>query len=346
MSKSHHLLVLRFSSLGDVAMTVPVLKLLLQQHQSLRVTVVSNGFTKPLFEGIERLDFHEAKLKGIHQGFFGLYRLYKELLILQNYDAVADLHNVLRTKVLQFLFKLSLKPVVAINKGRKEKKELTRPKNKKVRKLKTTFERYADVFKDLGYPLQLNVDEGIVKRKGKNASIETLKSEGYKVIGIAPFAHYSEKVYPIDKMNEVLKLLSKHKRMQILLFGSKEEAVILQKWQRAFENVSSCAGRMSFEEELVCISNLDLMVSMDSANMHLASIYGVPVISIWGGTHPYLGFYGWGQSLDNAIQIDIDCRPSSVFGNKPCPRGDFACMNLISPIVIYEKVIQELNLYQ
>ena len=84
------------------------------------------------------------------------------------------------------------------------------------------------------------------------------------------------------------------------------------------------------------------MVSMDSANMHLASLYGVPVVSIWGGTHPYLGFYGWGQQMENAVQVDLDCRPSSVFGNKPCPRN-MECMNLVSPIMVYDKIIQQLN---
>ena len=77
--------------------------------------------------------------------------------------------------------------------------------------------------------------------------------------------------------------------------------------------------------------------------MHLASLYGVPVVSVWGGTHPWLGFYGWGQDPANAVQVELECRPSSVFGNKPCPRGDLACMNLISPLVIYEKIIQQLQ---
>ena len=77
---------------------------------------------------------------------------------------------------------------------------------------------------------------------------------------------------------------------------------------------------------------------MDSANMHLASLTGIPVVSIWGATHPYAGFMGWGQSLDNAIQLDMDCRPCSIFGQKPCRLGDYPCLNNIKPETVVEKI--------
>jgi len=80
------------------------------------------------------------------------------------------------------------------------------------------------------------------------------------------------------------------------------------------------------------------MLSMDSANMHLASFVGVPVISIWGATHPYAGFYGWNQSPDNAVQIEMECRPCSVFGNKKCFRGDYACLLNIKPQLVLNKI--------
>ena len=167
--------------------------------------------------------------------------------------------------------------------------------------------------------------------------------QGMRVIGMAPFALHQEKTYPPAKMKEVIRLLEKDNRYKIFLFGSPGDAVVLGQWQDEFKNVQSLAGKLNLKNELHFISNLDVMVSMDSANMHFASLYGVPVISIWGGTHPYLGFYGWGQSPQNAVQVDLECRPSSVFGNKECPRDDLACMNLISPITVYDRIIQQLN---
>jgi ADP-heptose:LPS heptosyltransferase len=336
-----HLLVFRFSSLGDVAMTVPVLRLLLQQHPGLEVTMVSTEFMRPLFSGIDRLHFHAADLKGKHKGVPGLSRLYKELKNAYRFDGIADLHNVLRTKILRTFFAFSRKSIGVIDKGRKEKKELTRQHNKILRPLKSTFQRYADVFHSLGFEVELH-NENFKTKENLSPAVANLNQSGQQLVGIAPFALHAEKTYPAEKMKEVVRMLSQDRNIHIYLFGGKKEKEILQQWESGYGNVTSLAGQMSFDKELEYISALDVMVSMDSANMHLASLYGVPVVSIWGGTHPYLGFYGWGQAPENAVQVDLDCRPSSVFGNKPCPRN-MECMNLISPVMVYEKIIQQLN---
>ena len=84
---------------------------------------------------------------------------------------------------------------------------------------------------------------------------------------------------------------------------------------------------------------MDIMLTMDSANMHLASLVGTPVVSIWGATHPNVGFYGFRQDPNNAVQIDLDCRPCSVFGNKPCANSEqYACMNRISETSVIDKI--------
>ena len=99
----------------------------------------------------------------------------------------------------------------------------------------------------------------------------------------------------------------------------------------------------NLQEELVLMSHLDVMVSMDSANMHLASLVHVPVVSVWGATHPYAGFMGWNQDDDMTVQVQLPCRPCSVFGNKACYRGDMACMNRITPEMIINKVEKVLD---
>jgi ADP-heptose:LPS heptosyltransferase len=343
MGSPRKLLVFRFSSLGDVAMTVPVIQLLLKQYPSLEIYFVSNAFVAPLFKNIDRLHFYAADLKGEHAGFKGLYRLHKELKKNFSFDAIADLHNVLRTKVLRSFFYFSGKPVAVIDKGRKEKKELTRKENKILRPLKTTFKRYADVFSSVGLPVQLKAEDGVEKTsQDAPPLISELKQQGRKIIGIAPFAQYKEKTYPPEKMKEVVRMVLQHPQNIILLFGGSAEKEILHSWEKEFEEVRSMAGKMDFEKELQLISGLDVMVSMDSANMHLASLFGVPVVSIWGATHPYAGFYGWGQKLSNAVQVELYCRPCSVFGNKPGYRGDLLCLTSISPVTVYEKVMQNL----
>ncbi len=337
-----HVLVFRFSALGDVAMTVPVIKLLLQQHPDLQITFVSTSFVQPLFEGIDRLQFYAVDLKGKHKGVRGLYSLYKELKRQYTFDAVADLHNVLRTKMLRFFFSFDPIKIAFIDKGRSEKKELTRKENKKLHPLKTTFNRYADVFASLNLPVKLNVKDG-VKKLEPNSNLKEIKAQGFKIIGLAPFAKHREKMYPLNLMKEVVSQLSTQADIKIYLFGSGAEAPILLEWQQAYSNTESFAGKMTLAEELEWIAQLDLMVSMDSANMHLASLFGVPVVSIWGATHPFAGFNGWGQTEDNIVQVDLYCRPCSVFGNRPCYRGDWACMNSIAPETIVKKIIQKLG---
>jgi ADP-heptose:LPS heptosyltransferase len=93
------------------------------------------------------------------------------------------------------------------------------------------------------------------------------------------------------------------------------------------------------KEELALMSHLDVMVSMDSGNMHLASLVNTPVVSIWGATHPLAGFLGWNQSEKNVVQTDMPCRPCSVYGNKPCMRNDYACLNQITPESVVQRIL-------
>src|SRR5215203_342571 len=325
-------------------MTVPVVKLLLQQHPELNVIMVSNGFMEPLFKNIDRLQFYAADLKGRHKGIKGLYRLYLDLKTSFSFDSIADLHDVLRTKLLRSFFFFSGKPIAVVNKGRSEKKKLTRQKDKILKPLKSTFERYADVFRFLNLSVELTAVASIKGTSSTPLPLQKLKQQRAIIIGIAPFAQYAEKTYPPEKMKEVIRFLLQHKELIIFLFGGKNDALVLQQWENEFERVESLASKMTFENELEYIAELDVMVSMDSANMHLASLYNVPAVSIWGATHPYAGFYGWGQLPANAVQIDLYCRPCSVFGNKPGYRGDLLCLHSIAPITIYNKVMENISL--
>ena len=341
--KPKHILVIRLSAMGDVAMTVPVLQQLLQQNPEIHLTVLTQQLFMPLFESLERVLVYPAETKGKHKGVAGLYKLYRELKKQDHFDAVADLHNVLRSKLIRFLFSMSGIKSAAIDKGRKEKKQLTAKINKRLMPLKTTFQRYADVFLSLRIPLALNNTQQPFARQELSVTAAPLFSTVKKNICIAPFAKHKEKMYPVEKMKGVIKYFAEKEGHQVfLLGGGKDETKTLDKWEKEFPGVINLAGKFSFREELAIISNMDVMISMDSANMHLASLFGVPVVSVWGATHPFAGFYGWGQPDENAVQIDLYCRPCSVFGNKPCYRGDHACMEQLPDEMIKGKII-ELN---
>lgn len=120
--KPKHILVIRLSAMGDVAMTIPVLQQLLQQNPDVQITMLTQKFLAPLFEPLERTTVYTIETKGKHKGLKGLYKLYRELKNQYHFDAIADLHNVLRSRVISFLFKIAGIKTVSIDKGRIEKK--------------------------------------------------------------------------------------------------------------------------------------------------------------------------------------------------------------------------------
>ena len=179
------------------------------------------------------------------------------------------------------------------------------------------------------------------EKEEEEVKAESLKPRGEKWIGIAPFAAHKGKIYPLEKMERVIELLlEREPNCRIFLFGGgAEERELLTQWESRHDRCT-CALLGSLYNELVLMSHLDTMVSMDSANMHLASLTGTRVVSVWGATHPFAGFMGWNQSPADAVQTTLPCRPCSIFGNKPCLHGDYPCLNSITPEEIVERVLK------
>lgn len=339
------ILVIRLSALGDVAMTVPVIDSVARRYPQLEITVLSKPFVSPLFERMPaNVRFRGANL-GQYKGVGGLFCLFRELKE-ERYDAVADLHDVLRSKFLRFLFACCGKLTAHIDKGRKARKRLTRPHDKKMQPLPSSFARYADVFRRLGFPTEVIFRSIYGESKGEASLFQAVTGlpDGKHWIGIAPFAAHAGKILPESTLTALIEEVASHKDRKIFLFGGgKAEAEKLERWSKPYDNVVSLAGKLKLNAELSLMSHLKVMVCMDSANMHLASLTATPVVSVWGATHPFAGFMGWGQSNDNAVQTDLPCRPCSIFGNKPCLRGDYACLTEITVGQIMKKIESSLN---
>jgi len=338
--ETRNILVIRLSALGDVAMTIPVLRVFCATYPQVKVTVVSRPFFKPLFDELPEVDFFAVDVKEKHKGLKGLYKLSKELKALE-IDAVADFHNVLRTKVVGSFLRMSGIPVKTIDKGRAEKKALTRSVNKKLTQLPTTFERYAKVFSSLGMPVDME-QHRFPKRKEISPKLIPLIDHSYKHhIGIAPFAAFKGKMYPLELMEEIIQQLDAAGETQIFLFGGgQDEIEKLSVISKKYPSVITMAGALSFQEELTLIANLDAMVAMDSGNAHLSAIYGVPTITLWGVTHPFAGFYPFSQPFENALLADREqfpLIPTSVYGNK-LPEGYENAMKTITPLQVVDKI--------
>ncbi|MEO7282223.1 MAG: glycosyltransferase family 9 protein [Gelidibacter sp.] len=334
MSKQpKHILVIRLSAMGDVAMTIPVLSAFTKQYPDVKLTVLTREFFKPFFRDLENVSVFSADLKGRHKGFFGILDLSKELRTL-GIDAVADLHNVLRSTILK-IFLLDLKPI-QIDKGRAEKKALVT--GKIFEQLKTTIQRYKDVFEKLGFPIKESEPEFPKRSELNFKTLEIVGKNTKSWIGIAPFAAHKSKMYPLELMEEVITELSKNHT--ILLFGGKSDVDYLSSLEN--ENVISIAGKLSLDEELDVISNLEVMLSMDSGNAHMAAMMGIKVVTLWGVTHPYAGFYPFHQDESFALLADrtkYPKIPTSVYGNK-FPVGYENCMQTILPEDVIEKMEQ------
>jgi ADP-heptose:LPS heptosyltransferase len=330
--------------MGDVAMSIPVIRALTEKHPECKITVLSKPFFKPLFDKIPQVSFFAAQVNTKHKGILGLFKLYRELKK-ENITHVADFHNVLRSKILRTLFIFNGNPCICINKGRTEKKALTRTKNKIFKQLKTSHQRYAEVLNKLGFNLDLSNPTLIEKKKlsEKITIITGLKTDTW--IGIAPFAAFKGKVYPLQLMEEVIKEMAS-KGFKIFLFGGgKHEIKILNTIENTYKNVINLAGQLSFKEELEVISKLDLMVSMDSGNAHLAAMQQVKTITLWGVTHPYAGFAPFHQPDDYCLISDLEKYPKipcSIYGNKVI-NGYENVMETISPDRVIEKIMSVLS---
>ena len=333
------ILVIRFSAMGDVALLAAACKAWIQENPQAEMRVLTRPQFKAFFQFSNKVNVIPVDLKGKHKGFAGLAKLYQEIKSQHSFDYVIDAHDVLRTKVLRTFFKLSGHRVSVYKKERAEKKKMTR-RNQKIRtELIHTVQRYLDAF-----PLNKVTwsDEYLPVLQFQKTTKKRIQ------IGVAPFAQHELKVLPLNTLIETLKLLKDE--IDIFLFGGgADELEKMRAIQREIPEVKIVADMCShLDEELQLMASLNLMLSMDSANMHMATLVGTPVVSIWGSTHPDLGFKALGSHNDELqVQISTDeltCRPCSVFGNNTCYRGDTACLKHIEAQAIVDKIHKSLTL--
>ena len=310
-----HLLLIRFSALGDILMTVPVIDALARQNPDLRITVVSKPFVQSVMEHLpENVEFYGLNPRD-YPGLRGLCRLFKELDELKP-THVCDLHDVLRTKFCRLRWKLKGTPLSHIDKDRKARRRFIAQHGRTPQV--TIFEKYAAAIRKLGFKVEIDPSRRFSffpERKEKSG------------IGIAPFAAHAGKTYHRIFMEQVLEKLSKRGE-KIYLFGAGyQEERQFKEWEEKYPGVKSMIGKLTnMYAECELMSHLRVMLTMDSGNMHLASLAGTRVVSVWGATHPFGGFLGWGQSLDDVVQKPLSCRPCSAFGEKKCKFGDYRCL--------------------
>ena len=244
------------------------------------------------------------------------------------------MHGVLRSVMFRTALWLRGVPVAAIEKGREEKKEFIRKGGRGVKPAKHTVVRYCDVFRKLGFVFDDPVPA--LRRCRPNPMGEKTGTW----IGFSPFSAQQGKTYPTALGREAVRLLAERYDRVFIHSGGGAEAEFAREMERAYPNVTALFGRVGMDGELDLIANLDCVVAMDSLVMHMASLVATPVVSVWGATHPGLGFFGYGCDPRGILQADMECRPCSVFGNKPCRYGDYRCLYAVTPAMIAERVAE------
>ena len=338
MQQPQHILVIRLSAMGDVAMVIPVIYAFAKAYPATKITVLSKPFFKSIVDTLPNVHFVAAETNKKHKGILGIWRLSRELKKM-GITHVADMHNVIRSKMLRFFLRL---PNAKIDKGRAEKKALTQAKKNVFKPLKTTVTRYADVYKNVGFT---DIKPEILPRpNGVDEVLAIIGKTKDRLIGIAPFAAHQGKQYPLDLMKEVIQKLDQQPGIQLFLFGAPNEKELLNTLIDNSKNATVIAGVLKFPQEINLIAQLDAMLSMDSGNGHLAAMYGVPTISLWGVTHPFAGFAPLYQEANCILsdRIQYPAIPTSIYGNK-VPEGYEDVMRTIVPEDVVDKIMNELS---
>jgi len=340
--------------MGDVVLLVPVIRSFVAAYPDVEVTVVTRPKFASFFTDIERVIPFPADVDHTYNGIFGMRDLFKKLLKKASYDVVLDMHDHIRTIMLRSLFKVFAGRVVVFNKGRKEKKAITRPENKSLAPLIHTVERYRLAFEKAGFPFTiLSKPHFVIKESTKTEVTAWLDQLGLKKsgkwIGAAPFARHTSKIWPLNNYEVLIRTMTERSAFKFFLFGGgDEESKFFSSLQNKFpENIVVVAGQLKLKQELALMEMIDLMLCVDSSNMHLAALMGTPLLSIWGGTHTDVGFGPYGKDEESIIEIsrtELTCRPCSVYGREKCLRGDFACLAWITPERVSTKIMNTLKL--
>ena len=324
-------LIIRLETLGNVAMTVPVIASLSRRYPDDRFIVVAKKPLQDMFYGMPNVEYVEARIK--QHG--DLRRLMHQLRLLHA-DEVIDLQDRLSTRLLRGYLRLHGCRVHAVHYGRWRKRWLTFKGAKYSDALPTEFDRYREAFRRAGLETDTEFSSLPVNTTAAARVSELFGERKGSWVGVAPFAKSQSNMLPYRVTKQLIMRLAERSGTRIFLFGAGAvECEMLNQWAGLHKQVESVAGRLTLGEELELMRRLDYMLCMDSANQHLSSLVGLRAISIWCGTHPKLGFMGWKQHEEDILQHnELACRPCTMHGTNHCRFFNYACKQITAKQII------------
>ena len=336
--------ILRLSSLSNVAMIAPVVARLSKAYPDDEFVVVALKPLADMFYGLPNVRYVEASHELENGG--GLLGLYRQIMSCQP-TRVFDLQNDYRTRLARWLLRWHKVPVEVVDLGRREQRALIRAGYEQSTPLKHEAERYIDTFGKCGLlpsnePFLLPVNPKAVEKVQQVFG----RKQG-RWIGIAPFAKHQSNVLPYKTMKEVIAHYASEPDTRVFLFGAGHiEAEMLRQWASLWQNVESVTNHLPLDGELELMRQTDGLLCMDSANQHLAALVGCKTLSIWCGTHTSMGFAAQSMAKTQVLSLPVSCRPCTVHGTDRCRYRNFACKALTAEMIIerFDKLLNtEIN---
>ncbi len=311
------ILVIRFSSIGDIVLTFPVIRCLKQQLPESEIHYLTKSSFSELITASSYIDKTFFLEKSINQ----LIPLLKQ----EKYDAIIDLHNNLRTRIVSY--KLGVSRVYRFPKLNVLKwlyvtlKINHLPSNHVV-------DRYFDAVKSLGVINDL-------KNNTFHLSKEVDVEEAFRIkkgnfIAIAIGAQFKTKRIPTEKLIEIISKVE----LPVVLLGGKMDEEEGNKLLVAVKNktITNACGKYSLMESASILSQSKVLLTNDTGLMHIATCFNIPIVAVWGNTTPSLGMYAYrpennGRIVNHEV-LNLKCRPCSKIGFQGCPKRHFNCMML------------------
>ena len=310
MQETLKILVVRFSSIGDIVLTTPVVRMLKKQlnaqvHFLTKSAYVSLLKNNPYIDSVYQIDASINEVIG---------DLKKE-----NYDYVIDLHNNLRTQILKFRLGM---PAKSFNKLNMEKFMLTNFKLDNIPKIHIV-DRYLETVKHLGVK---NDNQGLDFFLSANDKMDiSIFPKNYIVFVIG--GQHATKILPNEKIISIIKKVNK----PVLLIGGPEDAYRGEEIAKACNKVVNTCGKYSILHSASLVQQATMVITHDTGMMHIAAAFNKKIYSVWGNTVPEFGMYPYLES-EQSKRIEVkglNCRPCSKIGYDKCPKGHFKCMQEI-----------------
>lgn len=334
------ILVIRFSSLGDVILTTPATRALKECYSDSELHVLVKKEFADIFKGSPYVDrvikFDAKKVSSPRK----LLRFAKDLNS-EGYSFVIDLHRSLRSRVICFL--LDAEQKLYYKKESLQRRLLVGLKIR-FKGMPHTVDKYLTALRPLGirsadrlpFVFTSSADEEYADDFFSGNKIK----DHHRVIAVSPGARNMAKMYPKEKFSDLIDMITNIENTRVIIIGSKSDKNTINSIYKSVKTPGKVSTVVSgsINKSAAIIKRCSDFVTNDSGAMHLAVAVGTPVVALFGPTDRDFGFYPLGEN-DTVITKGYDCSPCSLHGKKECSKHNYKCLNDITPKEIFSKLI-------